>query len=98
MNSTVKVSSKKSRIRLLHQYYSYTGFYYFVMNSIKKAILPIVFLVIALLLINRYLVDFNELFTLIVNTYSPVRIFALFFASESFLGLIPPEIFIAWAD
>ncbi|MCD6543316.1 MAG: VTT domain-containing protein, partial [Flavobacteriaceae bacterium] len=34
---------------------------------------------------------------LIVNTYSPIKIFILFFASESFLGLIPPEIFIAWA-
>ena len=98
MSNTVKVSTKKSRIKLLHQYYSYTGFYFFVLNSIKKAILPVVFIIIALFLTNKYLVNFNELFTLIVNTYSPVKIFALFFASESFLGLIPPEIFIAWAD
>ncbi len=97
MNSTVKVSSKKSRIKLLHQYYSYTGFYSFVVQSLKKALLPIIIIVVAIILTDRYLVDFNLLFTTITNSYSPIKIFALFFASESFLGLIPPEIFIAWA-
>ena len=98
MNSTVKVSSKKSRIKLLHQYYSYTGFYSFVVQSLKKALLPIIIIIAAIILTDRYLVDFNLLFTTITNSYSPIKIFALFFVSESFLGLIPPEIFIAWAD
>jgi membrane protein YqaA with SNARE-associated domain len=43
-------------------------------------------------------VDFNDLFKTIIDTYSPISILAIFFASETFLGLIPPEIFIAWAD
>ena len=98
MNNTVNLPSKKSKLRLLHQYYSYTGFYSFVLQSMKKAITPIILIIISILLIDRYIIDFNELFTAITNTYSPVKIFALFFASESFLGLIPPEIFIAWAD
>jgi membrane protein YqaA with SNARE-associated domain len=94
----IKINTKKSKIRLLHQYYSYTGFYSFVKESMKKAITPIILLIVAIVLIDRYLIDFSALFTLITNTYSPIKIFALFFASESFLGLIPPEIFIAWAD
>ena len=98
MNNTVKLPAKKSRIKLLHQYYSYTGFYSFVVQSMKKAITPIILIIIGILLIDRYLIDFNALFTTITNTYSPLHVFALFFASESFLGLIPPEIFIAWAD
>ena len=98
MNNTVKLPAKKSRIKLLHQYYSYTGFYSFVVQSMKKAITPIVLAIVGILLIDRYLIDFNALFTTITNTYSPLHVFALFFASESFLGLIPPEIFIAWAD
>ena len=98
MNNTVKLPAKKSRIKLLHQYYSYTGFYSFVVQSMKKAIIPIILIIIGILLIDRYLIDFNALFTTITNTYSPLHVFALFFASESFLGLIPPEIFIAWAD
>ncbi len=98
MNSSPKPSIKKSKIRLLHQYYSYTGFYSFVKSSLGKSILPIAGFIIALWLIHAFLIDFNELFTSITTTYNPFTILAVFFASESLLGLIPPEIFIAWAD
>jgi len=98
MNSNPKSNTKKSRFRLLHQYYSYTGFYRFVKNSIKKSIIPILIFVISLWLVHEFVVDFNDLFATIINTYSPLSILAIFFASETFLGLIPPEIFIAWAD
>lgn len=93
-----KQSVRKSRIRLLHQYYSYTGFYSFVRSSIGKAIIPIVLFIIGLWIIHAFVIDFDDLFTSITTTYSPVAILLVFFASESFLGLIPPEIFIAWAD
>ena len=98
MNSSPKQSIKKSKIRLLHQYYSYTGFYAFVRSSLGKSILPIVIFIIALWLVHAFLIDFNVLFTSITTTYNPLTILAVFFASESLLGLIPPEIFIAWAD
>lgn len=90
-------SIKKSKLKLLHQYYSYTGFYSFVGLSLKKSVTPIIFFILSILLVDRFIIDFNELFTSLINTYSPVRILVLFFASESFLGLIPPELFIAWA-
>ncbi len=98
MNSSPKQSIKKSKIRLLHQYYSYTGFYAFVRSSLGKSILPIAIFIIALWLVHAFLIDFNVLFTSITTTYNPLTILAVFFASESLLGLIPPEIFIAWAD
>jgi len=90
-------SKKKSRIRLLHQYYSYTGFYKFVWKSIKKAILPIVLFVGALLAIDRYVLDIEQMLVTLTETYSPLGIISVFFASESLLGLIPPELFIAWS-
>ena len=40
MNSSPKQNIKKSKIQLLHQYYSYTGFYTFVRTSLKKEITP----------------------------------------------------------
>lgn len=98
MNTNPKSNTKKSRFRLLHQYYSYTGFYRFVKNSIRKSIVPILIFVASLWLVHEFVVDFNDLFATIINTYSPLSILAIFFASETFLGLIPPEIFIAWAD
>ena len=98
MNSGPKQSIKKSKIRLLHQYYSYTGFYSFVRSSLGKAIIPIVAFILVLWIIHAFLIDFNDLFTSITTTFNPLTILAVFFASESLLGLVPPEIFIAWAD
>ena len=90
-------SKKKSRIRLLHQYYSYTGYYSFVWNSIKKAIIPIVLFVGALWAIDRYLLDIEDMLITITETYAPFEVLSIFFLSESLLGLVPPELFIAWA-
>lgn len=98
MSSSPKQNIKKSKIRLLHQYYSYTGFYAFVRSSIGKAIIPIGLFIIALWVIHAFLIDFNDLFTSITTTFNPLTILGVFFASESLLGLVPPEIFIAWAD
>tara|TARA_B100000809_G_C15137188_1_gene531180 strand:+ start:28 stop:648 length:621 start_codon:yes stop_codon:yes gene_type:complete len=98
MNSGPKQSVKKSKLRLLHQYYSYTGFYSFVKSSLGKALLPILIFIILLWLIHEFFFDFNDLFTSITTTFNPLTILGVFFASESLLGLIPPEIFIAWAD
>ena len=98
MNTAPKQSAKKSRLRLLHQYYSYTGFYSFVRSSIGKAIIPIVLFIISLWIIHAFVIDFDDLFTSITTTFSPIAVLSVFFASESILGLIPPEIFIAWAD
>lgn len=97
MSSNPKSNTKKSRFRLLHQYYSYTGFYTFVKQSLKKAFWPITIFVCSLWFVHEFVVDFNVLFETITTNYSPISILAIFFASETFLGLIPPEIFIAWA-
>lgn len=95
----MKIENKKeNRFKRIHKYYSYTGFYSFVGKSLKKALPTILFFVLAIFLLDRYVVDFTALFTHITNTYAPIKILSVFFASESLLGLIPPEIFIAWAD
>lgn len=89
-------SKKKHRIKLLHQYYSYTGFYTFVWGSIKKA-LPYVVLIVGSLLIVNYYFDMNAKFTHLTEILPVYGVFSTFFVSEIVLGLIPPEIFIAWA-
>lgn len=90
-------SKKKSRVRLLHQYYSYTGFYKFVGKSVKKAILPIIVIVAAVFALDYFVLDLDKLLISVTETYSPIGILSVFFASESLLGIIPPELFIAWA-
>jgi membrane protein YqaA with SNARE-associated domain len=88
---------KKSRSELLHQYYSYTGFYKFIGISLRKAIIPIVLVVVGLILFNKYIYNINDGLQTMTETFSTVGVLAVFFTSETLLGLIPPEIFIAWS-
>ncbi|WP_339885961.1 YqaA family protein [Polaribacter vadi] len=81
----------------LHNYYGRTGFYLFVWESVKKAFIPIVLVVIGVFLFNKYVYDINEGLETITETFSKTGILITFFISETLLGLIPPEIFIAWS-
>lgn len=94
----IKKEEKKSRIKLLHQYYSYTGFYNFLGSSIKKAIMPILVIIAILLLVHFFVIDLGEALKSLTQELPPYGILLVFFLSESLLGLIPPEIFIAWAN
>jgi membrane protein YqaA with SNARE-associated domain len=81
----------------LHNYYERTGFYLFVWESVKKAFLPIVLVVICLFLFNKYVYDINDGLENLTETFSRIGVLTTFFISETLLGLIPPEIFIAWS-
>jgi len=93
----MKTASKKSRLKLLHQYYSYTGFYSFIASSLKKAILPIAIFVVALILFNKFVYNINDGLQKMTETFSTTGVLTVFYISETILGLIPPEIFIAWS-
>ena len=95
--SDKKKKRKKSKTRLLHQYYSYTGFYKFIGKSLRKALIPVVLVVVGLILFNKYVYNINDGLQTMTETFSTVGVLAVFFASETLLGLIPPEIFIAWS-
>jgi membrane protein YqaA with SNARE-associated domain len=96
-----KKKTRKKRtafiVKRLHNYYGRTGFYLFVWESIKKAFLPILIAVVGVFLFNKYVYDINEGLETITETFSKVGILITFFLSETLLGLIPPEIFIAWS-
>ncbi len=89
-------SPKKKKIQLIHQYYTYTGFYSFLWTSIKKALPSIIIAVVVLVTLN-YFFPFKGILQYVIDHWSPTAILSVFFASESLLGLIPPEAFIAWA-
>lgn len=92
----MKSKSNKSRWQLLHQYYNYTGFYSFVWNAVKKAIPIILILVIGLYIFNHFY-DINKALITLTETLPVYGVLVFFFTSETLLGLIPPEIFIAWS-
>lgn len=88
---------KKSRLQLLHQYYVYTGFYSFLKTILKKSFWPIVIFIFAILGIHFFVMNINDILELMISSFPTAGILSVFFLSESILGLIPPEIFIAWA-
>jgi len=90
-------TKKKNRLQLLHQYYSYTGFYNFLKDALKKAVPAILIVVAILLFINYFVIDVNTVLKYVIDHYSSVTIIATFLLSESILGIIPPELFIAWS-
>ncbi|GAA4270269.1 YqaA family protein [Hyunsoonleella aestuarii] len=92
----LKPKSNKSRIKLLHQYYSYTGFYAFVWGAIKKAF-PYILGFIAVFYIVDHFFDINAALVNLTEILPVFGVLSFFFVSETLLGLIPPEIFIAWA-
>jgi membrane protein YqaA with SNARE-associated domain len=87
---------KKSKVKLLHQYYKYTGFYSFIWQGVKGAVLPTTIIVALLFYVNYKVINLNEGLLYITQNFSDFFIFSIFFASESILGIIPPDIFIAW--
>lgn len=88
--------TKKSRYKLLHQYYKYTGFYSFIWQGVKKAILPTLLIVGILFYVNEKIINLNDGLVYVTKNFSDFFIFSVFLLSESILGLIPPDIFIAW--
>ena len=99
MKKKPKKRNKKTAFigKRLHNYYGRTGFYLFVWESVKKAFLPIVLVLIGLFIFNKYVYNINDGLQTITETFSRLGIFTTFFISETLLGLVPPEIFIAWS-
>ncbi len=81
----------------LHNYYQRTGFYMFLWESIKKAFIPVVIAIVGLVLFNNYVYNINDGLQKITETFSRPAILGIFYTSETILGLVPPEIFIAWS-
>lgn len=86
------------RLELLNRYYKITRFYSFLKDVSYKGGIIIVIVVLLLLGLEYFFLDLDAILNNMVATYSPKAIFLFFLASETVLGLIPPEVFIAWAS
>ncbi len=83
---------------VLNRYYKMTRFYDFLKNmSIKTGITLGIFMLI-FIVFDYFIVDTKALLNTIVSNYSSWLVFSVFFISETFLGLLPPEFFIAWSS
>jgi membrane protein YqaA with SNARE-associated domain len=83
---------------LLNRYYQITKFYSFLKNTAFKGGAAVIIFVLLLVVLELFVLDFNSLLNHLVATYSATFIFSFFLASETILGIIPPEVFIAWSS
>ena len=82
----------------MHRYYKITKFYPFLKDTAIKGGLTILLFVAVLVVLELFFFDFNTLLESLVANYSAGIVFTVFLISETFLGLLPPEIFIAWSS
>lgn len=74
------------------------GFFKYVGRNLLGIILIYALLLIIFFLVGRYLVDFEQLFNGIISRLSDKLVLLIFFASESFLGMIPVDLFVVWTQ
>lgn len=86
------------RIKLYHKYYRISGLYKFVFRNALKVVSVILIILLAFLFIEKYIIDFDVIFNRMVEKFSWYSVIIIFFISETFLGLIPPDLFIIWSE
>ena len=97
VNNTSK-SKLGKRLSLINRYFKITQFYSFIKSTAFKGAIVAIIFILLLLFVDSFIVDIGSLITNLVETCSPLVILSVFLLSESLLGLLPPEIFIAWAS
>jgi membrane protein YqaA with SNARE-associated domain len=89
---------KGIRLKALNRHYKITKFYAFLKNTAIKGSLIILIIIGLLFFLEYFFIDINAILNSIVEAHSPVLVFTIFFASETILGIVPPDIFIAWGS
>lgn len=74
------------------------GFFRYVGRNVLLIILIYALIVFLVYLIGKHLVDFNSFFNSFIDRLSDRFVIILFFASESFTGMIPVDLFVIWAQ
>ncbi len=92
------INNTTKRLLLLNRYYKITQFYSFIKSTVYKGGSVMAVAVLILLGVDFFLLDINLLLNNFVENYSAQIVFPFFLLSETVLGLVPPEIFIAWAS
>ncbi len=98
MINNTSYSNFLKRLSLLNRYFKITRFYSFIKSTAFKGLAIALIFIFFLFLVDYFIIDIGYLITNLVETCSPIIIYSVFLVSESFLGLLPPEIFIAWAS
>jgi len=79
-------------------YYKHKGYYHFIGTNILKISFYYLLVIVGIILVGKFLLDLNKIFHGISNGFSTAEVLTIFFISESLLGMIPPDLFMIWAE
>ena len=85
-------------VRLYHRYYKRSGLYKFIFKNFLRIVTVVLILILVFAVIEQYIVDFDEDFKSYIKGIHWHKVLLIFFLSETFFGLIPPDFFILWAN
>lgn len=90
-------ASTFSRLSILNRYYKITRFYGFLKNLSVKTGIILFALGAAFVILEYFFIDTHAILQTINNLFSPWYIWTIFYLSETLMGFLPPEAFIAWS-
>ena len=85
------------RLKIRHFKNKRKGVYGYMWKTSLKIIVIYLMIMIPAVIIGKYLLDFKAIFNFISEHLPDTLVMVVFFISESFLGMIPPDLFVIWA-
>ena len=86
------------RLKIRHNRNVKKGVYNYMWKTGLKIILVYLAIMIPAILITNYFLDFNTIFDFITTRFKDWMVLTVFFVSEVFLGMIPPDFFVIWSS
>ncbi|GAB5557618.1 MAG: VTT domain-containing protein [Schleiferiaceae bacterium] len=93
--SPVKKIIRKGQV--YHVYYRRSGGYRFLGQNMWRLLIGLGIFGLAVWLLNAYVFDITKVTDYITQTLPTWLVLATLLASESFTGLLPPDVYILWA-
>lgn len=93
-----KNKKMKDRFKLFHRFLKFKGIYSLAWRSTLRLIVIAFIITILLILAQLFINNLYGQIDVFLKSWDIPTTLIIFLISETFLGLIPPDFFIAWAD
>lgn len=83
---------------IYYRYYKSAGLFSFVISNFIKILIIIAIIILSALLVNSFIIKISDIPQFLIDNFPMPVVLTFFLVSESFMGMIPPDIFILWVS
>ena len=98
MEQKASISKFFNKLIIYHIYYRRSGLYKFLLSNVLKILGVFALFILAAFLIESYIIDLDALGPKVFSRFPAPVVYLVFYITETLLGLLPPEVFILWAQ